>query len=165
MNEKLVIVPQIQTGMKKALTLSFFAAALSCFIMATFVSPGLFFVPSIIFFFLWVWRNFYHKIEFEYTYYDGELRIAKIINKAKRKNMLAVNMEDVLAIAPRGDRSVYKYENDNALKYKDFTSGDKSAKVYELVFKGEKDMCRYEFEPDEEMLDAIRVKYPRTVVK
>jgi len=165
MNEKLVIVPRIQTGMRKALTISFFAAALSCFIMATFVSPGLFFVPSVIFFFVWVWRNFYSNVEYEYTYYDGELRMAKITNKAKRKNLVAVNMEEVLILAPKGDRSVYKYENDNALKYKNFTSGAKDAKVYELVFKGEKDMCRYEFEPDEEMLDAIRVKYPRTVVK
>ena len=165
MSEKLVIVPRIQTGMKKALTTSFFAAACSCFIMATFVSPGLFFVPSVIFFFVWVWRNFYSKVEYEYTYYDGELRMAKITNKAKRKNLVAVNMEDVLAIAPRGDRSVYKYENDNSLKYKDFSSGMKTAKVYAIVFKGEKSMCRYEFEPDEEMLDAIRVKYPRTVVK
>ena len=165
MNEKLVIVPQIQTGMRKALVLALFAGALSSFILAVFLSPGLFFVPSIIFFFLWVWRNFYSKIEFEYTYYDGELRMAKITNKAKRKNLLAVNMEDVLAIAPRGDRSVYKYENDNTLKYKNVTSGEKTAKVYELVFKGDKGMCRYEFEPDEEMLDAIRVKYPRTGVK
>ena len=165
MSEKLVIVPLLETGMRKALTMTLFMAACSCFLMANFVSPGLFFVPSVIFFFVWVWRKFYSKIEYEYTYYDGELRIAKIINKAKRKNLLAVHMDDVLAIAPKGDRSVYKYENDDALKYKDFSSGDKEARVYELVFKGEKDMCRYEFEPDEEMLDAIRIKYPRTVLK
>lgn len=165
MNEKLVIVPRSKSGMKKALNMSLFVAACVFLLLASFLSPALFFVPALIFTFIWIWQNFYANVEYEYTYYDGELRIAKIINKAKRKNMLAVNMEDVLAIAPRGDRSVYKYENDNALKYKDFTSGVKAAKVYELVFKGEKDMCRYEFEPDEEMLDAIRVKYPRTVVK
>ena len=87
------------------------------------------------------------------------------LNKAKRKNLAAINMDDVLAIAPKGDRSVYKYENDHTLKYKNLTSEDATAKVYELVFKGEKDMCRWEFEPDEEMLNAIRVKYPHTVVK
>ena len=48
---------------------------------------------------------------------------------------------------------------------KQYCLRDASAKVYELVCKSEKGMCRYEFEPDEEMLDAIRVKYPRIVVK
>ena len=159
MSEKLVIVPRSKNGMKKALNMSLFVAACVFLLLASFLSPALFFVPALIFTFIWIWQNFYANVEYEYTYYDGELRLAKITNKAKRKNLVAVNMEDVLAIAPRGDRSVYKYENDNALKYKDFTSGEKSAKVYELVFKGEKNMCRYEFEPDEEMLDAIRVKY------
>ena len=165
MNEKLVIVPRNKSGVRKTVTMLLFIAACACLSLASFFSPALFFVPALIFTFVWIWQNFYANVEYEYTYYDGELRLAKITNKAKRKNLVAVNMEDVLAIAPRGDRSVYKYENDKALKYKDFTSGNNSAKVYELVFKGEKDMCRYEFEPDEEMLDAIRVKYPRIVVK
>ncbi len=165
MNEKLVIVPRNKSGLRKAVTMLLFVMACACLSLASFFSPALFFVPALIFTFLWIWQKFYTNIEYEYTYYDGELRLAKITNKAKRKNLMAVSLEDVLAIAPKGDRSVYKYENDNALKYKDFTSGTKNGKVYELIFKGEKDMCRYEFEPDEEMLDAIRVKYPRTVVK
>ena len=165
MNEKLVIVPRIKTKMKKALNRALLGAACAFWVFSSFVSPVLFSVPALIFTFIWVWQNFYANIEYEYTYYEGELRLAKIINKAKRKNLAALDMEDVLAIAPKGDRSVYKYENDHSLKYKDLTSQDPMAKVYELVFKGEKDMCRWEFEPDEEMLDAIRVKYPRTVVK
>lgn len=165
MNEKLVIVPRIKTKMKKALNRALLGAACAFWVFSSFVSPVLFSVPALIFTFIWVWQNFYANIEYEYTYYEGELRLAKIINKAKRKNLAALDMEDVLAIAPKGDRSVYKYENDHSLKYKDLTSQDPMAKVYELVFKGEKDMCRWEFEPDEEMLSAIQVKYPRTVVK
>jgi len=165
MSEKLVIVPRIKTRMKKTLIMALFTGACTFLLLASFISPTLFFVPALIFIFIWAWQNFYSNIEFEYTYYDGELRLAKIKNKAKRKNLAAINMDDVLAIAPKGDRSVYKYENDHSLKYKNLTSEDALAKVYVLVFKGEKDMCRWEFEPDEEMLDAIRVKYPRTVVK
>lgn len=45
------------------------------------------------------------------------------------------------------------------------TSGESGTKIYELVFKGEKGINRYEFEPDEEMLDAVMVKYPRAVIK
>ena len=77
----------------------------------------------------------------------------------------SVQMDDVLGFAPRGDRSVYKYENDKNLAYKNLTSGDPEAKVYELIAKGEKGLVRYEFEPDDEMLDEVMVKYPRSVVR
>jgi len=163
MTEKLVIVPRKQVGVEKMLVLCLFAMACSMTFMSLFVSP-IYFALAIVAISLWVWR-FRRNIEFEYTYYDGDLHIAKIINKAKRKNIVNINMEDVLMIAPKGDRSIYKYENDSSYKYKDLTSADASAKVYAVVFKGEKGMCRYEFEPDEPMLDAIRVKYPRSVVK
>ena len=39
------------------------------------------------------------------------------------------------------------------------------AKLYEAVCKGENGITRYEFEPDEDMLNAIMVKYPRSVIK
>lgn len=164
MSEKLVIVPREKTGITKLIHLNLFAISCLMLWMATFSSP-IFSVPAIIFVAIWVWQTFYRNIEYEYTYYDGELRMAKITNKAKRKNLICINMEDVVTIAPKGDRSIYKYEKDGNYKYKDLTSGNKSAKVYAIIFKGDKGMYRYEFEPDTDMLNAICVKYPRTVVK
>ena len=93
------------------------------------------------------------------------LLFAQIKAKSKRKAIGSVQMDDVLGFAPRGDRSVYKYENDKNLAYKNLTSGDPEAKVYELIAKGEKGLVRYEFEPDDEMLDEVMVKYPRSVVR
>ena len=165
MSEKLVIVPRKQTGNAKVINIVIFILTCVLLLLATFIAPGIFFIPGLITAGIWIWRSYFSYVEYEYTYFDGELRMAKIKNKAKRKNIAEVNMEEVLTIAPKGDRSVYKYENDKSCKYKDLTSGDKNAKVYELIFKSEKGTCRYEFEPDEEMLDAIRVKYPRSVVK
>ena len=49
--------------------------------------------------------------------------------------------------------------------HKNLTSGDPEAKVYELIAKGEKGLVRYEFEPDDEMLNEVMVKYPRSVVR
>lgn len=165
MSEKLVIVPRMKTGAKKALNVGLFVLVCVLLLLASFISPTFFFIPALIGIGIWVWQGFYNNIEYEYTYYDGELRMAKITNKSKRKNLAEINMEDVLMIAPKGDRSIYKYEMDKNLKCKTLTSGNTSAKIYEVICKTEKGMCRYEFEPDEEMLDAIRVKYPRTVVK
>ena len=164
MSEKLVIVPRKVTGNVKVINLGLFAATCVLLAAATFISMSTFFLPAVIVTALWAWRNFYYYVEYEYTYYDTDMHIAKIINKARRKNLADLNMDEVLVIAPKGDRSVYKYENDKSTKYKDYTSGDKSAKVYELIYKTSNGICRYEFEPDEEMLQAMKVKYPHTVI-
>lgn len=164
MREKLVIVPRIKTGGRKILNIALFVLTCFMFVLAILI-PAIFSIPAIVMAVVWYFLAFQSDIEFEYTYYDGELRFAKIRAKRKRKSLGEVQMDDVLAVAPRGDRSVYKYENDRSLAYKDMTSGRADAKVYELVFKGEKGICRYEFEPDEDMLDAVMVKYPRSVIK
>lgn len=164
MREKLVIVPRKNTGTKKILNVALFVVTCALFVLAM-MAPVVFSIPAILCAIAWYFMAFRSDIEFEYTYYDGEMRFAKIKSKRKRKGIGKVQMEDVLAFAPKGDRSVYKYENDKNVSYKNLTSGDADAKVYEFVFKAEKGISRYEIEPDEEMLDAILVKYPRSVIK
>lgn len=165
MHEKLVIVPKRKTAGKKILNVTWFVLSCLMLVLAMWVNPILFFVPAVIFGVLWYFTGFKGDIEYEYTYYDGELRFAKIKAKSRRKNLAKIQMENVLAFAPKGDRSTYKYETDKNLTYKNLTSGNPDAKVYELVCKGEKGITRYEFEPDEEMLDEIVIKYPRSVIR
>ena len=158
MNEKLVIIPKLVTSGKKMMTIVLFVIACILLLLSTFVSPLLFFLPAILVMVLWVWQGFFSNVEFEYTYFDGDLRFAKIRNKAKRKKIADINMEDVVILAPKGDRGVYKYENDKNLKCINLTSGRADAKVYELIVKNEEGFMRIEFEPDEEMLNAMMVK-------
>lgn len=165
MNEKLVIIPKLVTSGKKMMTIVLFVIACILLLLSTFVSPLLFFLPAILVMVLWVWQGFFSNVEFEYTYFDGDLRFAKIRNKAKRKKIADINMEDVVILAPKGDRGVYKYENDKNLKCINLTSGRADAKVYELIVKNEEGFMRIEFEPDEEMLNAMMVKYARIIVK
>lgn len=165
MNEKLVIIPKLITSGKKIMTIVLFVIACILLLLSTFVSPLLFFLPAILVVVLWVWQGFFSNVEFEYTYFDGDLRFAKIKNKAKRKKIADINMEDVVILAPKGDRGVYKYENDKNLKCINLTSGRADAKVYELIVKNEEGFMRIEFEPDEEMLNAMMVKYARIIVK
>ena len=164
MNEKLVIVPKKKTTGKKVLNMVWFV--LTCLMLIlSIMGLIIMFVPAIAFGALWYFQSFRSDIEYEYTYYDGELRFARIKAKSRRKAIGQVQMDDVVAFAPKGDRSVYKYETDKNLAFKDLTSGEEGTKVYELVCKGENKMLRYEFEPDDEMLDAIMVKYPRSVIR
>lgn len=165
MHEILVIVPKKMTGGRKVLNVVWFILACLMFLCATFITPIIFFVPAVGFAVLWYFQTFRMETEWEYTYYDGDLRFARIRAKSKRKNLATIQMDDVIAIAPRGDRSIYKYETDRTVTYKDLTSGEKDAKVYAVICKGDKNIVRYEIEPDEELLDAIMVKYSRIVTK
>lgn len=164
MHEKLVIVPKKVTGGHKAWIIIFFVLTCLSLVLSFFV-PMLFIIPTILFGIVWYLFAFCSETEYEYTYFDGDLKFAKIKNKNRRKKIANLSMDDVLAIAPKGDRSVYKYENDKAVICKNIASGNADAKVYEAVCKSEKGIVRYEFEPDEDMLDAIMVKYPRAVIK
>lgn len=165
MHEKLVIVPKKNAGSHKILVIVFFVLTCLGLLLSMFVTPIIFMVPTILFGVVWYLFAFRSEVEYEYTYFDGDLRFAKIKNKSRRKRIAYVNMEDVILIAPKGDRGVYKYENDKSVAYKNVASGRTDAKVYEVICKGEKGVERYEFEPDEDMLNEIMVKYPRVVTK
>lgn len=103
-------------------------------------------------------------IEYEYSYFDGDVRFAKIINKSKRKTLKGYSMEDVQIIAPIGDRSVQHYLNESGVKVRDMRSGNPKAKVYAMVVRAEGTQL-VKFEPDEQYLDAICIKYRPKVIK
>lgn len=105
------------------------------------------------------------SLEYEYSYFDGDVRFAKIISKSKRKNLRGYVMDNILMIAPEGDRSVYNYENDTKAKVRNLTSGKKDANVYIMVAKSEKGLEIVKFEPDATYLDAVCIKYPQKVVR
>ena len=163
MREILVIVAKKKTVVRKIMNIALFVLACLLFVLA--MGAPVLTIPAIVVAVLWYFQGFHADFEFEYTYYDGDLRFARIRSKSRRKSLGIVQMDDVIKIAPKGDRSVYKYENDSSMTYKNLSSGEPGARVYELIFKGEKGLNRYEFEPDDEMLDAIMVKYPRSVVR
>lgn len=105
------------------------------------------------------------SMEYEYSYFDGDVRFAKIISKSKRKNLKGYVMDNVLVIAPEGDKSVYNYENDAQAKKRNLVSGQKDAKVYVMVAKTENGMEVTRFEPDEKYLNAVCIKYPQKVIR
>ena len=164
MHEKLVIIAKQKTAGMKVMVIVSFLLTCFCLILSMF-NPIAFLAPTVVLAILWFFLSFRSNVEFEYTYYDGEIRFAKISNKSRRRNLAKILMDDVLGIAPKGDKSVYKYENDAGVPCKKLISGISDAKVYTLVCKSERGIVRYEFEPDEEMLDEITVKYPRSVIK
>ena len=132
--------------------------------LATFVNPVIFLIPGIAFALVWYFQAFRSDIEYEYTYYDGEFRFAQIKAKSRRKAIGSVQMDDVLGFAPRGDRSVYNYENGNEIKKIDYTSGQKDVPYYDIVIKSPDENVLIKAELDDRFLTEVEKKY-RSKVK
>ena len=103
--------------------------------------------------------------EFEYAYFDGECRFAKIMNKARRKKLQAFSIDEVVMIAPSGDRSVYKYENGEVAKIYDYTAGVKSEPYYVMIHKKGEALEMIRFQPEEDYLNAVCQKYAGKVIR
>ncbi len=134
-------------------------------ILCSCITP-IFMMPGFLFIVIWALLWFFNNVEYEYSYFDGDIRFAKILNKSRRKRLKGYDMEAVQIIAPAGDRSVYKYEQDSSIKRVNYTSGDKKVPCYQMVVKNQDaGMIMISFEPDEKYLDAVCVKHSQKVVR
>ena len=159
-----VLVPVRKSfTVKLASTVSLFLGLASLFLAC---SSGIFAILFILFAALWYVLTFQANKEYEYSYFDGEVRFARVMNKSRRKAMETYNMDNVVTIAPAGDRSVYNYENDSSVKVKDYTSHKKDTPYYDLIVKDDAgNTILIKYEPDDEYLDAVQVKYGQKVVR
>lgn len=163
MLEIYVLVEQKKTMAKRLLACFFLAITIAFLLMGCmnmYILPLAFLTGG-----LWYLFQFRSSKEFEYSYFDGEVRFAKVMNKSRRKSLCVHTMEDVLQIAPAGDRSLYKYETDSSVKKLDYTSGEKGRPYYEIVIKNDADLKLIKFEPDEKYLDAVCMKYAQKVIR
>ena len=134
-------------------------AAISLLTICIGFAPGILF--AVVFGLIAYLMIMAQNTEFEYSYFDGELRFAKIKNKSRRKRLGIYSMA---AIAPAGDRSVYNYENGNEIKKIDYTSGQKDVPYYDIVIKSPDENVLIKAELDDKFLTEVEKKY-RSKVK
>jgi len=137
-------------------------AAISLLTICIGFAPGILF--AVVFGLIAYLMIMAQNTEFEYSYFDGELRFAKIKNKSRRKRLGIYSMESVAAIAPAGDRSVYNYENGNELKEIDYTSGQNDVPYYDIIIKSPDENVLIKAELDDKFLTEVEKKY-RSKVK
>ena len=163
MLEVYVLVEKQKSLWMKILTILFFVAG-AYFMYATLVGLFIYFAIAVPLLAIG-WFLHTRSVEFEYSYFDGDFRFAKIISKQKRKELIGYDVENVIVIAPKGDRSLYQYENNPQVKTRDLSSGKKDAKVYAMVSKVEEGLHMTIFEPDDKYLDAVCIKYRQKVIR
>jgi hypothetical protein len=102
------------------------------------------------------------NVEYEYIYCDGQLDFDRIAGNIKRKNILRIDFDKVEMVAPVNSHAFDNYKH-LKLTTRDFTSLNPDAKVYAIVFRGNRDNVRILFEPSEKMLACIKHKTPRKI--
>lgn len=164
MFEIFVLVNKKKTPISQFFSILMLVLGIVC-VLFSCITP-IFMMPAFLFVLIWVLLHFFSNVEYEYSYFDGDVRFAKILNKSKRKRLKGYVMDEVITIAPAGDSSIYKYENDATMKKVDYTSGDKKVPHYKMVVKNQDSgLIMISFEPDDRYLDAVCVKYPQKVIR
>ncbi|MDD3279427.1 MAG: DUF6106 family protein [Lachnospiraceae bacterium] len=103
------------------------------------------------------------SVEFEYLYVNGELDIDKVFSRAKRKKAGRYDLSKMEIMAPANSHRLDSYNNNSAIKLVDYSSGMEDAKVYAMIIPAEKELQKVMFEPNDVMLQDIRMKLPRKV--
>lgn len=108
---------------------------------------------------IYVFKMF--DLEFEYTYIRGELSIDKIMGKERRKKAATFDLSKLEIIAPSDSYLLDSFRNCN--KVYDFTTLEEGAKVYAMIIHGNSGYDKVLFEPNSEILSAMKDAHPRKI--
>ncbi len=97
------------------------------------------------------------NIDWEYILVDDEIRFTKIINKTKRKEMITVNLQKTEAVARVDDREHNQYLNNPSYKKYIFSSNTGRQCWFIAAATSNGQRTCIVFEPDDRMLDTIRL--------
>lgn len=116
-------------------------------------------VLAVVFTYL-VFRN--TDVEYEYSFFDGELAIDKVMHKMTRKKLRRFNMSKLDLIAPAGSHRLGGGVN-NRVKYDYSTQNEEDLHFAAVVYCEDNTVAEVLFTPDQELLDKLKQAYPRKV--
>lgn len=109
---------------------------------------------------VWVFRSL--NVEYEYLYINGNLDIDKIMSKSRRKEVFEMEINDLEVMALRGEAELKMYQG---LKAQDYSSGNTNSRQYEMIVIQNGEKKRIIFEPNDVIVDGMRMLAPRKVHK
>lgn len=140
---------------KAGLSLLTVLAFLSFFLF----TPGILFLAVMIAVDIFAFRQL--DLEFEYLYVNGDLDIDKIMAKQRRKKVFETNISELEILAPTGSAELNAFQK---VKTHNFSTLEPDHKTYTMVIvrNGEKE--KIIFEPNQIILDGMKMLAPRKVV-
>ncbi|NLW03570.1 MAG: hypothetical protein GX027_09990 [Clostridiaceae bacterium] len=141
----------------------FIAALLASYFTFLFLGA---FAPMVIagLFYLAYYLSSMRNIEYEYIVTNGDLDIDMIINQRKRKRVFTANCKEFEVVA-RVDSDQYTSHIRQAKTVLDYSSNDPKAEKWFIFLAHEGDPRMILFEPEERMIDNLRIFIPRKVFK
>ncbi len=107
-----------------------------------------------------VFRN--TDVEYEYSFFDGELAIDKVMHKMTRKKLRRFNMGKLELMAPAGSHRLGGGVN-NHVKYDYSSQYEEDSHFVAVVYCDDNTVAEVTFTPSQEMVDRIKQQYPRKV--
>ena len=138
-----------------------------CFCLLAFMTSLLFLIPAAL---CAAAANYFwleSAVDFEYVYVDKELRVAKIMQKQRRKELAVYDLTQMEVLAPVGSYHLDGFKN-KGLKVIDYSSqGDENkASRYALILSdGTELILDMVGDYSSQILDLIRTFSPRKVFR
>ena len=137
-----------------------------CFLFLGLVGIMAAFIPGIGCLVGYYFVNMNVGIDYQYSYVQKELRIAKIMNKERRKEVATYDLEKMEILAPVRSWHLDSYKNRQIAKDVDYSSGEEKQPdpCYYLYLEGNT-RVKLELEGEEatQLLDAVKQMAPRKV--
>lgn len=102
------------------------------------------------------------KIEYDYTFTNGTLDIAKVINNNRRKKLLSTNVREFEVLAPNSDEGFTRMLNHPGIKKHNYFL-NKGGGLYYGVFSHGGSKSILVFEPSDELVALCKKVNPRGV--
>lgn len=101
-------------------------------------------------------------IEYEYSYFGGEVTIDKIMGQEKRKRMIEFALNECEAAGYEDSEKLAYYKN-NKFEVLDLTTGEAGHRRFLAVLCKDGKQRKIYFEPDEKMVQAMKNIAPNIV--
>ena len=115
------------------------------------------------------WYFLFFRARYEYDYVfspvDGELEVARITNRRKRKKLYSFHLEKALLVAREGAPETGGYRAKGVSHVKDFVPAQVYTPIYEAYLQGKHGLTCLRFEPGGQMVNAMKEFAPEKVVK
>lgn len=102
------------------------------------------------------------SVEYEYVLVNGELTVDTVYGKSRRKRAGVFDIKKSEVIAPVKSEYAAVYNN-SQIKSFDFTSGADESRAYLMVAPYGAGNAKVFFEPNEDMINAMRLQAPSKV--
>ena len=96
------------------------------------------------------------NIEYEYSIMQDEIYIDKIINRRRRKRLMQRSCKDFEILAPLSDKYKREFDSQCAVTH-DCSSSPSAEGRWFFIFPGEKGRTKVIFEPNERMINDVKV--------